>query len=488
LNWNSLHGDYIEFFSKEDMDRIHGTSLKVLKEIGLKVTNEQAFEIFSETSADVDKTTKIVKFPESLIDEALAATPSCFIWQARDPDKNLDMRDTLVHFSPAACPPFVRDLETGEQRPTTYQDCCNMVKINDALERISDCFCPVFPTDVPKGSEHFYMMRAMTENSDKCIRGRLTGTQVAQDSIRIAQKITEAVGIEPQGPNMIALTDTISPLRTDDEIVDGLIEYVKAGFPVILSAEIMAGATGPATLAGALALQNAEILSHVVLCQKLKPGVPLIYGTTSSVMDMKTSMLRYGAPEMALINAATAQLARYYGMPSRGAAGCTDAKELDMQAGYEVALNVLLSALAGINYMTQSIGGMDMGLSVSYRKIMIDHEMLGSVIRCLQGIKVDEEALAYDVINNIGPGGTFLTHMHTFENFRREHFISELADTGSFADWEEKGRISLAEKAGEEVRRILGNHKPTPLPESVEEELDTIEQEVLERVIDQNGK
>jgi len=191
---------------------------------------------------------------------------------------------------------------------------------------------------------------------------------------------------------------------------------------------------------------------------------------------------------MALINAATAQLARYYGMPSRGAAGCTDAKELDMQAGYEVALNVLLSALAGINYMTQSIGGMDMGLSVSYRKIMIDHEMLGSVIRCLQGIKVDEEALAYDVINNIGPGGTFLTHMHTFENFRREHFISELADTGSFADWEEKGRISLAEKAGEEVRRILGNHKPTPLPESVEEELDTIEQEVLERVIDQNGK
>ena len=138
--------------------------------------------------------------------------------------------------------------------------------------------------------------------------------------------------------------------------------------------------------------------------------------------------------------------------------------------------------------MTQSIGGMDMGLSVSYRKIMIDHEMLGSVIRCLQGIKVDEEALAYDVINNIGPGGTFLTHMHTFENFRREHFISELADTGSFADWEEKGRISLAEKAGEEVRRILGNHKPTPLPESVEEELDTIEQEVLERVIDQNGK
>ena len=482
MNLNGLRGDYLTFFTDEQMDNIHATSLKVLREVGLRVTNEQAFDIFADVGAEVNNDTKIVKFSERLIDEALATTPSGFIWQARDPEKNLVMRDTLVHFSPAACPPFVRDLETGEQRPATYQDCCNMVKINDALERISDCFCPIFPTDVPKGSEHYYMMRAMTENSDKCIRGRVTGTQVALDSIRIAKKITEASGTQPQGPNMIALTDTISPLRTDDEIVDGLIEFVKNGFPVILSAEMMAGGTGPASLAGTLALQNAEILSHVVLCQKINPGIPLIYGTTSSIMDMKTSMLRYGAAEMALINAATAQLSRYYGMPCRGAAGCADSKELDMQSGYEVALNVLLSALAGVNYMTQSIGGMDMGLSVSYRKIMIDHEMLGSVIRCLEGIQVDEEALAYEVIKNVGPGGTFLTQMHTLNHFRREHFITELADTDSYHNWNDRGRVSLESKAEERVRHILENHKPSPLDASVVHELDMIEEEVLEKL------
>lgn len=482
MDWNSLKGDYLEFFSKDDLNAIHNTSLKVLKEVGLKVTNNQAFEIFADTGAEVDPKTQIVKFSTRLVEESLNKVPNGFIWQARDPEKNLVMRDTLVHFSPAACPPFVRDLETGEQRRVTYQDCCNMVRINDALERISDCFCPVFPTDVPNGSEHFYMQRAMVENSDKCVRGRITGTQVARDSIRIMKKITETSDAKPQGPNMIALTDTISPLRTDDEIVDGIIEFVKEGFPVILSAEMMAGATGPATLAGSLALQNAEILSHVVLCQHLNPGVPLIYGTTSSIMDMKSSMLRYGAPEMALINAATAQLGRYYGMPSRGAAGCADSKALDMQAGYEVAINVLLSALAGVNYLTQSIGGMDMGLSVSYQKIMIDHEMLGSVIRCLEGIRVDEDALAYEVIKNVGPGGTFLTHMHTFQNFKKEHFFPQLADVNSYSVWNEKGRKSLEEKAKEQVEDILNNHRPAPLPDSVVEELDIMEREVLERI------
>ena len=271
-------------------------------------------------------------------------------------------------------------------------------------------------------------------------------------------------------------------MRTDDEIVDGIIEFVKEGFPVILSAEMMAGATGPATIAGALALQNAEILSHIVLCYKLNPDTPIIYGTTSSIMDMKTSMLRYGAPEMALINAGTAQLARYYGLPSRGAAGCCDSKELDMQAGYEVALNVMISALAGVNYMTQSVGGMDMGLSVSYRKVMIDHEMLGSVIRCMEGIRVDEQALAYEVVNAVGPGGTYLSHPHTFHSFKKEHFIADLADTQSYANWNDKGRVSLEEKAYEKIKDILDNHKPAPLPRAVTDELDIMEKEVLERI------
>ena len=123
-----------------------------------------------------------------------------------------------------------------------------------------------------------------------------------------------------------------------------------------------------------------------------------------------------------------------------------------------------------------------MGLSVSYRKIMIDHDMLGSIIRCLQGIKIDEEALAYEVIKNVGPGGTFLAQKHTFDNFRKEHYYSELADTSVYSKWDEKGRARLEDKAADKIRDILENHSPNPLPESVVKELDTIEQEVLDRI------
>jgi trimethylamine--corrinoid protein Co-methyltransferase len=360
-----------------------------------------------------------------------------------------------------------------------------MVKLENALERVCDSFCPVFPQDIPEGTANFYMMRAMVENSDKCLRGRINGAQVALDSIKIAKMVEESTSDEMKGPNMLALTDTISPLRTDDLIVDGLIEYVKQGYPVILSSEIMAGGSGPATLAGTLALQNAEILSHVVLCQKINPGIPLIYGTTSSIMDMKTGNLRYGAVEMGMINAATAQLSRYYGMPCRGAAGCSDSKILDMQAGYETGINILLAALGGVNYLMQTIGCLEMGMAVNYEKIIIDHDILGSIVRCLEGIRVDSESLAFDVIRNVGAGGTFLTVPHTLESFRREHFISELADTSNLAQWVEEGSQRIENKAKERVKDILANHKPNPLSDNVITELDQMEQEVKKRAASQ---
>jgi trimethylamine--corrinoid protein Co-methyltransferase len=485
MEWNRLKGAYIEFFSIEDMDAIHATTLKILKDIGLNVTSDQALEIYSDAGADVNRSSKMVKFNENIIDEAIAATPETFIWQARNPDKNLVMGDTTVHFAAAACPPFVHDLDTGQRRPATYQDCINMVKLEIALERVCDSFCPVFPQDIPEGTANFYMMRAMVENSDKCLRGRINGAQVALDSIKIAKMVEESTSDEMKGPNMLALTDTISPLRTDDLIVDGLIEYVKQGYPVILSSEIMAGGSGPATLAGTLALQNAEILSHVVLCQKINPGIPLIYGTTSSIMDMKTGNLRYGAVEMGMINAATAQLSRYYGMPCRGAAGCSDSKILDMQAGYETGINILLAALGGVNYLMQTIGCLEMGMAVNYEKIIIDHDILGSIVRCLEGIRVDSESLAFDVIRNVGAGGTFLTVPHTLESFRREHFISELADTSNLAQWVEEGSQRIENKAKERVKDILANHKPNPLSDNVITELDQMEQEVKKRAASQ---
>ena len=483
MDLNSLKGQYVDFLSKSDIDEIHYATLDILKNTGVKVFNESALKIFANAGADVNFETQIVKITSKIVEDAIEKTPAKFTWHARNPEKNLKMGGGIIHFSPAALCPFVYDLETGKRRKATYLDCVNLSRIADSLERISDAFCMVYPQDVPESMAHIYILKAISENSDKCIRGRINGIQIAKDSIRVAEILAKGDKNLADKPNMIALIDAVSPLQLDNSQVEGMIEYVKKGLPVIIACEITSGGTGPATLAGTLVLQNAEILSHMVLAQAIRPGTPLMYGTSSSVMDMRNANLRYGAVELGMINVATAQLARYYKIPSRGAAGFTDAKVLDMQAGYEVAITLLIATLGGVNLILQTVGGLDLGMSVSYEKIVIDHEILGSIVRAMEGIRVDPEALAVDVIKSIGPGGHFLSHPHTLENFKKEHFIPLLADTDKYSIWEKKGRKEIKDRAKEQVKKILQAYEPKPLDKPVQEELDLFVREVERRAI-----
>jgi len=487
MDLNSLKGQYIEFLSRKDIDDIHYATLDILKNIGVKVFHRTAMKNFADAGADVNFETQIVKIPSRLVEDAIEKTPHEFIWHARNPEKDLKMGGNIIHFSPAALCPFIYDLETGRRRNATYSDCVNLSRIADSLERISDAFCMVYPQDVPESLAHIYILKAIAENSDKCIRGRINGIQIAKDSIRVAEILAKGDKNLADKPNMIALIDAVSPLQMDDNQVGGMIEYVKRGLPVIIACEITSGGTGPATIAGTLVLQNAEILSHIVLAQAIRPGTPLIYGTSSSVMDMRNANLRYGAVELGMINVATAQLARYYKIPSRGAAGFTDSKVLDMQAGYEFVITLLIAALGGVNLLLQTVGGLDLGMSVSYEKVVIDHEILGSIVRAIQGIRVDPEALAVDVIKSIGPGGHFLSHPHTLENFKKEHFIPVLADTDKYSIWEKKGGKEIKERAKEQVQKILQAYEPKPLDKSVQEELDLFVGEVERRDILRRG-
>ena len=253
-----------------------------------------------------------------------------------------------------------------------------------------------------------------------------------------------------------------------------MLEYIKRGVPLLISPEVQAGATGPTTLAGTLVQATAEFLGHATLAQLITPGMPLMYGCVSSVFDMRTMILPYGAPEADLLCMATAQMARHYGIPSRGTGGSSDANALGMQAGVESLMSILACILAGTSYVAHGAGELENTLAVSYEKTVIDDEIIGMARRLARGIEVTTERLAFDVIKEVGPRGNFLTADHTLRHFRAEQFFPTLLVRDRYDTWEAAGGKRMEERARDRVQQILATHEPEPLPEKMTKELQAI--------------
>jgi len=271
----------------------------------------------------------------------------------------------------------------------------------------------------------------------------------------------------------------VSPLQFDRMQLQGLIEYVSAGLPIAICPEVQSGVTGPATIAGTLTQLNAEALAGITVIQLLNPGCPALYGSVSSILDMRTASIRLGSIETGILAAAAAQMAHSYGLPCRIVAGATDSKVLDMQAGYESALNLFIATMAGGDLVTYAVGGIEHTLTASYEKVLIDHEIIESIQRGLRGFEINENTLAIEVMKRLGPGGFYLAERHTRDNFRKEHLLTKLADTQNYDLWKKSGGKNITQRANEEVRKILSNHHPKPLDKDIRSQL----QAYLEKVV-----
>jgi trimethylamine--corrinoid protein Co-methyltransferase len=281
-------------------------------------------------------------------------------------------------------------------------------------------------------------------------------------------------------PNIFTTCNVISPLEYMVEQTEGLIEYAKMGLPVDIASEPQCGATSPVTLAGTLVQQTAEILGMIVITQLVNPGTPVLMGTVAAAMDMRNGMIALGGVEAALFNVAHAQVSQFYQIPSRGTGSNTESKSLDMQAGYEKAITLLLPAMAGVNMIFYP-GTMDHATTVSLESLLIDHEICDMMDRLLRGISVTDEKLALDMIDRVGPGGHFLRQKHTMRYLEEEHFLPKLSDRDSYETWVEKGEKTLQERAKDQVKKILREHEPLPMDEAIEKELLAIIKEVEQR-------
>jgi trimethylamine--corrinoid protein Co-methyltransferase len=273
-------------------------------------------------------------------------------------------------------------------------------------------------------------------------------------------------------PCLLGFTNPVSPMQQSKELIEGAMIYAKYKQPMIHAPEALSGGTAPATLAGLLVQQNAEVLSGVMISELTNPGTPVLYGTVSAALDMRTGATALGGPEVGLLNIASAQLGRYYGLPRRGTGGNSDSKALDAQAGLETASNMLMAALGGMNFIYDACGSLEGSLTISYGKLVIDNEIAGMVSRVLGGIEVTEDTLAVDEICKIGPNASYLGSSFTLKHFRKEHFLPTLLDRRSLDAWLKTGARDIACSANEKASRILKEHEPVPMERQVIAELE----------------
>jgi trimethylamine--corrinoid protein Co-methyltransferase len=464
---NGMHR--FEILTRTQVEKVHQTSLQILEQIGMDIGYPPALEVLKKGGAKVDG--QRVFFPSGLVETQIKKAPRRFMLHARNPQNNVIVGGGNTIFAPGYGAPFVTDLETG-RRKATLQDFENFVKLTGAslnLDVLSGTV--VEPTDVPYETRHAQMMYAAIKYSDKCFMGSTMGAEAARDCIQMAALLFGGRDQIESAPAIVSVVGPLTPLKYDERMIGALMEYAAAGQPVLIASLAIAGATGPVTLAGNLALQNAEVLAGIVLTQLIREGTPVIFGGASSNAEMRNGTLSIGSPEMAINAAATAQMARYYKLPIRSGGAVCDAKSPDAQASYESMMNLLMALVCGANFVLHSAGILESFNCMSYEKFIMDDEMCGMAKRIHRAIDVNPDTLAFDVIKAVGPGGHFLDKDHTFDHFRTEFYQPRLSDRDDFVTWQANGSPQCMVTANLRVQEILNNYEAPELPADVDKDL-----------------
>jgi len=449
-----LPGGQYKPLSPEGIKDIHNTSLRLLENVGMEVNCKEALDIFKEKGAEVNYDKHIVKIPCKMVEEAIDTAPSKVILYGREEKHNLVLEDKNVYFGTGGTVLNVLDWKTNQKRPSTLED---------VAQNVHFYLLPLYPTELSQEAVDVNRFYAGISNTSKHVMGGIYDKEGLLETIKMAEEIAGGAEQLRKRPFISFITCVMSPLKLENTYTEFLIEIARKGLPVACPSEVLTGATGPVTLAGDLVLINAETLACATLTQLVNPGTPVIYASAASIMDMQKGIYLGAGAEPGLINAGVAQLAQNVKLPYYATAGMSDSKIPDAQAGYESAISALAVALSGANFIHDAAGNLEFCMTISFEKAVIDNDILGMVMRMVQGIKVDKETLAEDLIAKVGPAGNFLAEMHTVQNMRKELYFPTLADRQHREEWKALGSKDTRTRAREKVEEILTNHKPLPI-------------------------
>jgi trimethylamine--corrinoid protein Co-methyltransferase len=462
----------IEVLSDDQIEEIHNASLNILETIGLKVWGEEARAVYKGLGASIDRPEMRVRLDRALVLELVARAPPSFTLRGRDPLKRVRAGEGNLVFVAVGGPPYASDLDRG-RRPGNYADLLDFLKVTQQLNIIHvEGGCSIEPLDLPVPTRHLDIYHAQILNLDKPWKPLTIGRVRVRDAIEMAKlSLGETDEQLASDPVLFGVINTNTPLVLDGPMGEAIVELAQARQPVCITPFTLAGAMAPASIAGALVLQNAEALAGIALAQGVSPGCPVCYGAFSSNVDMRTGSPAFGTPEYTKAAHASGQLARRYKLPWRSSnvnASCAP----DAQAAYETEMSLWGAVMGHAGVLNQGAGWLEGGLVASFEKLILDAEMLQMMAAYLQPPVINKEEIGLGAINEVGPGGHFFGTSHTLARYENAFYAPLVSDWRNFETWREDGSKTATVRANAIWKKLLKEHELPPLDSGAAEALE----------------
>jgi len=455
----------LTYLSDEDKKNIHQAVLRILSEIGMKIFHDEALALLKAAGCPVEGD-RMVKVPAKLLQEAIESAPTNIAVYDRTGRHVMDLGERRSYFGTGSDLIYSLDSKTMQRHPCLLDDVSRAARVADALPNIDFIMSFAHPSEQAPERAYLSSFYAMIANSTKPIVCTAKGRQDLSEMWEIARILRNGEAALQSKPYFIHYAEPISPLKHPFDSLDKLLFCADKSIPLVYSPAPISGSTAPITIAGHVAQGLAECFCGLVIHQLKTRGAPFLMGTGPAVLDMATGQCSYNAPEYLLAYLAVIEMSHFYNLPSWGYAGTSDSQIPDGQATFEAGLLTFMSAMAGSN-LNHDVGYLDFGRTGSLEMIVILDEMIDQIRRLYQGIPVNAEMLAVDVVREIGPAGNFLTHPHSLRHLRATQWRPKLTSRMGNEKWQSSGSTTFLERAQKRLHQILESHRPTPLAEDL---------------------
>ena len=473
LPWGAVSNPYapVEILDAQQLETIIDSAYKLLKSKGMRFLESRSRKLMKTAGADVDEATLMVRFERGLVSEKLAMAPREFGLRARNPQHNLKVGGNHIIFASVGGPAFVNDLDNG-RRPGKYTEMCDYLRIVQSLNIVhQEGGGPFEAMDLPAATRHLDLYLAQIRLTDKNCQSYALGRERTLDSVEMA---CIALGVDRDAlakePALLAIINTNSPLQLDIPMTEAVFELAGAGQACCITPFTLAGSMSPATLAGTLVQQTAEVLAVATLAQTIKPGAPIMYGSFASNVDMQSGAPALGTPEYTKAAQASGQIARRLGLPYRSS-NTTVSNCVDAQAAFESQMSLWGAVMGHANLVNHAAGWLEGGLTASFEKLIIDAEMLQMIAEYLRPIEVNDDELALDAIAEVGPGGHHFGTSHTLERYETAFYTPILSNRQNFESWQDSGSLDIGQRANTLWQQLLAEYEQPPLDPAVDEAL-----------------